>query len=639
MSDARPKGGRRNAGAIAASIAVLGVLGSVVVNYATSDDASWLSPMGIAVVIVGVSLAILAVLQVRAGAADAPRSLGDAADALAVAVRARSDAEAILRRVNDRQLPISWHGERGAAAGSTELDGSGNGLVDLLDRVPARRLLVLGDSGSGKTVLLMRLALDLLARRTAGSPVPVLMSLASWSPQREGLHSWLVGRLVAEHRWLGSAAPSDERLSLARALLTERLVLPILDGLDEMPDSCQPEAIDQINAALGPGDAVVVSCRSAEYRTASARSADLNAAVIKLRKLDNDVVERFLRAGAGAGAERWDPVVAALSAGGPVGRALRTPLLVGLANTVYNPRPDSSTGTLPDPATLCDPGRFPHSSAVRNHLLGAWVQAAYRSRPDPEHRSRWSAPQAERYLTFLAHHLQHDLAGERDLAWWRIRLHLGDRFRWLLWGDNFGPSSGMRVNPGSILIGMVACAIPSLFLVAIFGLGALWWGVLMGVAASVWRAGAQAASLTDPAVTLARDRRTFVKIWIFSGVFGGGAFGALFWQVVGSYMPQRAIAILCALALTAFIGLGGGMMTAVQRTAWGPFLYARYYLASRRRLPWQLMDFLADANQNRGVLRRVGAVYQFRHIELQRHLSRRWDEGRTQGAAVDAQSP
>ena len=40
------------------------------------------------------------------------------------------------------------------------------------------------------------------------------------------------------------------------------------------------------------------------------------------------------------------------------------------------------------------------------------------------------------------------------------------------------------------------------------------------------------------------------------------------------------------------------------------------------RLPWQLMSFLADAHR-RGVLRQAGAVYQFRHIELQHRLANR----------------
>jgi hypothetical protein len=33
------------------------------------------------------------------------------------------------------------------------------------------------------------------------------------------------------------------------------------------------------------------------------------------------------------------------------------------------------------------------------------------------------------------------------------------------------------------------------------------------------------------------------------------------------------------------------------------------------------MRFLADAHEQRGVLRQAGASYQFRHAELQRHLT------------------
>ena len=41
---------------------------------------------------------------------------------------------------------------------------------------------MLGEPGSGKTMLMVRLVLDLLAAREAGSPVPVLTPVASWIP-------------------------------------------------------------------------------------------------------------------------------------------------------------------------------------------------------------------------------------------------------------------------------------------------------------------------------------------------------------------------------------------------------------------------------------------------------------------------
>jgi hypothetical protein len=56
------------------------------------------------------------------------------------------------------------------------------------------------------------------------------------------------------------------------------------------------------------------------------------------------------------------------------------------------------------------------------------------------------------------------------------------------------------------------------------------------------------------------------------------------------------------------------------------YLLARSWLATRHRLPWPLMNFLADAHR-RGVFRQAGAVYQFRHIELQHRLANRDAEG------------
>jgi GTPase SAR1 family protein len=38
--------------------------------------------------------------------------------------------------------------------------------------VPTGRLVVLGEPGAGKTILMGRLVLDLLARRADGGPVP-----------------------------------------------------------------------------------------------------------------------------------------------------------------------------------------------------------------------------------------------------------------------------------------------------------------------------------------------------------------------------------------------------------------------------------------------------------------------------------
>lgn len=82
-------------------------------------------------------------------------------------------------------------------------------------RVPTRRLVVLGDPGAGKTMLLIRLVRSQLARRAAAdektatsTPVPVLFSLASWNPSRQGLRDWLVDQLITHYPGLREPAPS-----------------------------------------------------------------------------------------------------------------------------------------------------------------------------------------------------------------------------------------------------------------------------------------------------------------------------------------------------------------------------------------------------------------------------------------------
>lgn len=71
--------------------------------------------------------------------------------------------------------------------------------------------------------------------------------------------------------------------------------------------------------------------------------------------------------------------------------------------------------------------------------------------------------------------------------------------------------------------------------------------------------------------------------------------------------------------LTAF---GAGLGTVLSLTAWGQWtVFARLWLPLTGRLPRTAMEFLEDAHR-RGVLRKAGAIYQFRHTRLQQHFAR-----------------
>jgi hypothetical protein len=737
----------------------------------------------IATLLPGVPGLYLAWAAFRWGGDPGP-TLAEVADQLAAAVTGQWEAEAELRRLYDPyplpvswgaadatlveawpslvQLASSWPGIAASPMPTWALDpaalADSDGEISdvLISRIPTRRLVVLGVPGAGKTVLLVRLVLELLAARSeTGGPVPVLVPLASWNPEEQDLHSWLVSRLATDYPGLREPVSSlSGGTSRLRALLDQKMLFLVLDGLDEIPRDLRGSAIVKVNAALRPGEGMVLSSRAEEYRQAvdpgDGRLVRLQGAVgIELHNLDTADIKSYLcqDSGTPAHAARWDPVLAMLGNAGPIGQVFRTPLMVGLARTIYNPRRDEPRISLPDPAELCDLARFATSESLEGHLFDAFIPAAYRDHHSLGNR-RWTAARAERWLVYLAKHLTDNLDGTTDLAWWElwhaaprqlpgivtglisglaigiaawlgpglgvgigvgliIGLIVGIAVRvragffggtvggvaggatggilggfiggfiggsapttglvgGLALGIGVGPVSGLVGGflgclAGGIGVGLTAGHGAGLAAGLVDGLGAamaaalcataagrrtparglrgLRWtpaglgigtvsglgvGITVGITAgppaglaagfTVGFVSAIALGLegappnpgvaADPSTALARDRTTFLAMGSAAAItFGlGGGLGV--WVGVG---VGAAIAV----------GLGVGFLQAT----YGRFLVARCWLALCRRLPWRLMGFLADAHRKRGVLRQVGAVYQFRHAELQRRLS------------------
>lgn len=112
---------------------------------------------------------------------------------------------------------------------------------------------------------------------------------------------------------------------------------------------------------------------------------------------------------------------------------------------------------------------------------------------------------------------------------------------------------------------------------------------------------------------LKRDRRAGTALGGVTGAVIGVAFGLASSAGLGLAVGGWAAIAIAGMALAA---------ASITLKAWPTYEIARVWLALRHRLPWPLMTFLADAHR-RGVLRQAGAVYQFRHIELQHRLANR----------------
>ncbi|MEJ2871406.1 NACHT domain-containing protein [Actinomycetospora sp. OC33-EN08] len=410
------------AGAVAGSALALSVAVSVVVNYATQDTPSWLADGStrwlVLVVLVLVSV-VVAVLGARAGTAPRDPAALVAAGRIALAARVRSqwEDELRLRRLFDPYpMPVRWQSVPDLGDRPTESEFRGDRVDALVEDLLARRrprLVVLGVAGSGKTTLAAQVVVETLRQREDDDPVPVLLALAEWDlDEHPELWSWLAEHLDREHPVLRGAGAGT-----AAALVAGRHVLPVLDGLDEVPEDARPDLITALNDSLGDTDGVVLTSRTAEYREAVRRSNTVTSAlVVEGQSLPSTAVADYLeQATPLPQRSQWQPVVDRLRAGDAgFAAAAATPLDVWLVRTVLLEGDE-------DPAALLDAASHPGAPAVRTRLLRGLLAAVY------ERERRLARARGERvreldviarWLVTLAVDL--DAAGERELRWWRL---------------------------------------------------------------------------------------------------------------------------------------------------------------------------------------------------------------------------
>ncbi|XVV03491.1 NACHT domain-containing protein [Actinosynnema sp. CA-248983] len=612
--------------------ALLAAAGLFVTDYGIDPDL-WLSGLAVGF------LAFLAAFDPwlhrrRAAGLATDDNLDAAVDALAKALHAQWTEECRARGLGDDLLDLHWSSAQGRP-------GRSDAVVGAFER--ERRMVFLGEAGSGKSTVAMLLTVGLLDRHVDG-PVPVLLPLSTWDPDVEDVRTWMTHRLYEDHPALRNTELYGSYA--ADLLIEQRRVFPVLDGLDRIPRAKRAEALERINRAFPKSSPLVLTSRFDEFTELGAvvPAAD----VVELQPLDHEEIAGYLRAHADPlTAARWEPIFLHLrdEPDGRLADALSTPLAVWLAGVVY------AHG---EPSELLDRGRFPDRRAIEYHLVDTLVDGAFGDR-GAAHQARasqvWPRDKARRWLAFLARE-----AGMADIAWWRVRravhgtwlallgaLALGTiggvGVAWLMAyasSPKFAPWTGLAAGllvaaaalhaSGTrdpkprlgvwrslvVVSGVLGTALGLVF-GALYGLSAgLVVGLGLGVAVALRFALADSAELTHPSSpkwTMARDR---VAVWTGSLVLSV-VFGAAAGLVFG---PHQSGMVGLGLAS----GLMLGFTLSVLHLRWWWFTVARIWLAVRGKLPWELMVFLEDARKL-GVLRQAGACYQFRHALVQERLA------------------
>jgi hypothetical protein len=587
-----------------------------------------------------------------------------------------------------------------------------------------RRMVILGEPGSGKSMIAQWLTVNLLKSFPEMNLAPVFLPLATWDPAIP-LEEWAAAEMAQTYPSLGNvvqAAGNTER-TLAYQLITGKRVLMVLDGLDEMAVGNQCDALWRLSEFAKRGQHFVVTCRTRDYaRIVYQAGAPLaRTPVIALGALAIDDVIQYLQSTnllRGPSARRWGWLLEYLVAkpDGPLAMAMTSPLVVWLVRTHYE-RPET------DPDKLLEWGS---AEEITDFLLDGLVDAAYSVAVFKKNMEMYAAQKPEdrriqrERLVYFADYLSRQPpkvdrgpgGGNRvDIEWWYLPRAVPEWFTGgtigLISGCLLGASGGLAVaikfgHGAGLIVGIMlgivvavhtgttsvrwqdvpravgfsarltfprfaSCVAVGIGVAVCFGYaadrGGGWlpglvtavvvgplcalairpaFGLMPAVATAISASLALGlgASLfghsSAPWIAAGAVGLTFlVSAWVFTGVFQdtsrmkavspesllrGDRNGSLIVALTVGF----AFAVVFGLALGPLVGLlafiGLGVTAAFTVSMWGAFTLTRIWLALFRGIPVGVIGFLAEAD-SRGVLRREGGAFQFRHAKLQERLA------------------
>ena len=241
-----------------------------------------------------------------------------------------------------------------------------------------RTLLILGEPGAGKTMTLLKLAQNLIARAEDDLRclIPVVLNLSSWSNKQQAIADWLVQEL-----WNKYQVPKE----VGRGWIDNQKLLLLLDGLDEVKvnrrEACV-EAINQFTQTYGQTEMVVCS-RIADYEVLSNR-LQLRGAIY-IRSLTPEQVSQYLE---NAG-EELEGVKTLLQEDAALQELAKSPLMLSIITLAYrNKKVEELTQT-------------DSIEVRRQHLFNAYVERMFKRKnivqPYPKEQTiRWLSWLAQR---------------------------------------------------------------------------------------------------------------------------------------------------------------------------------------------------------------------------------------------------
>jgi hypothetical protein len=292
-------------------------------------------------------------------------------------------------------------------------------ILEVYDRPSIKgSLLILGTPGAGKTTTLLSLAQQLIGRELTNlqqqSPktvIPLIFELSAWRDDQQSIGDWLVAQLYENYG-------GDRKSRVYEMWLERQVLLPLLDGLDELGLVRQQKCTEQINQFAQTYPQLVVCCRVKEFRQVGVKLSNLRGAVQLEPLADRQIQSYLAEVGKSALWEQiqtmpdmrrlLEPVVNPLNPDYDEPGLLRMPLFISLAAQVFKAdRPLSGKADLFD--------------EYIDRQLSWDVRMADRSRKEFKNR-RWEFTTVEQEPS--RHEVQHSLVWVARQLRWRYQVEL-----------------------------------------------------------------------------------------------------------------------------------------------------------------------------------------------------------------------
>lgn len=273
---------------------------------------------------------------------------------------------------------------------SRQILPTGTDATEVFNQIgEGRTLLILGEPGAGKTITLLKLAQNLIARAEGGLSrlIPVVLNLSSWGSKQQTIADWLVQELWSKY------GVSKE---VGKNWVKKQQLLLLLDGLDEVKADRREACVEAINQFIMQDHGLtemVICSRIADYQFLSNR-LQLRGAIY-IRSLTPEQVNQYLD---NAG-EQLGAVKTLLTEDTALQELAKSPLTLSIMTLAYQGKKVEEilqTGSV---------------EARREHLFDAYIKRMFSQEKigkPKEYKSPYQNQQAKSWLTWLAQRMKQE---------------------------------------------------------------------------------------------------------------------------------------------------------------------------------------------------------------------------------------